>query len=80
MKKLILSAVILFVLVSTDVKAQCTDSFFSYGTISANKKEYKLDSIIKSEINTNSNRAPLGSGMLILGGLALGYAILKKGE
>ena len=82
MKKIIL-AIALFVAVGLSANAQ-SDGFFSTGS---NFKEYRDDVWAQDMPVWPGQRgvdydfaaeAPLGSGLLLLGGLALAYGIRKK--
>ena len=61
----------------TNLYAQGNDSFFDYKSTSLNDRNYKYNEITAA-VDTETNRAPLGAGLLILGTLALGYASLKN--
>ena len=81
MKKIIL-AIALFAAVSASAQS---DGFFSYNTIDSNRggsSEWGAIPTLPSshgfDFDQNAAPAPLGSGLLILGGLAIFYAKRKK--
>lgn len=77
MKKIVLSLMLIMMLFANIVlKAQSKDSFFDYEV--ANEKVYKYDNSVGTDNTTNFNRAPLGNGLLLLGGMALTYAFMTK--
>ena len=81
MKNLVLSLTLILALCcQMKVAAQGRYTLFDYEMSSANGNEYKIyeESDVHSDYETDFNRAPVGGGLLILGGLAICYAIRKQ--
>mgnify|MGYP003441266344 FL=1 len=80
MKRIIISSVIFLTLcLHSNLNAQGKDSFLDYRMPSSDIKGYESGEM-KSDIDTEENRAPIGAGLFVLGALALGYASLKNNE
>ena len=83
MKKIIL-AISLFAAVSFSANAQKSDAFFTSNYNYEQNRESSVqggwaDVVGLPGHNSSSNEdAPLGSGLLLLGGMALGYAAMRK--
>ncbi len=74
MKNIILFLAFVMILCCNDASAQKKISYQN-DTESVNRKSYKYASLDSSD---EADKVPLGSGLLILGGLAFGYAFVKK--
>ena len=68
-----------------NLNAQNTDGFFAYSSIDSNRggsSEWGAIPTLPSshgfDFDQNAAPAPIGSGLLILGGLALAYRIRKN--
>jgi hypothetical protein len=83
MKKILSILVIAFALLSNNV-LQAQDAFFSYSVNDDNREGSGINNRIvvpnSHELlkNQNADPAPLGSGLLILTSLGIGYVSLKK--
>lgn len=83
MKKILSILLIAFALLSNNV-LQAQDAFFSYSVNDDNREGSGINNRIvvpsSHELleNQNADPAPLGSGLLILTSLGIGYVSLKK--
>jgi hypothetical protein len=82
MKKILLASIFVALLGCGSLLAQ-SDGFFSYQDYGSNRTNdyYAIYPSIPASHGGTENvesQVPLGSGLLIFGGLALGYAVLKK--
>ena len=81
MKKIIL-AIALFAAVSANAQSY-SDGFFKYNNVEEQRtsnSEWTLPTMIGHGLNTDQDgdSAPLGSGLLLLGGMAVLYASRKR--
>ena len=84
MKRLITTAIFAIAFMM-NLNAQNTDGFFAYSSIDSNRggsSEWGAIPTLPSshgfDFDQNAAPAPIGSGLLILGGLALAYGIRKN--
>ena len=84
MKRLITTAIFAIAFMM-NLNAQNTDGFFAYSSIDNNRggsSEWGAIPTLPSshgfDFDQNAAPAPIGSGLLILGGLALAYGIRKN--
>ncbi|MBR5781540.1 MAG: hypothetical protein IKY27_06115 [Bacteroidales bacterium] len=84
MKRLI-TTTIFAIAFMMNLNAQNTDGFFAYSSIDSNRggsSEWGAIPTLPSshgfDFDQNAAPAPIGSGLLILGGLALAYGIRKN--
>ena len=84
MKRLI-TTTIFAIAFMMNLNAQNTDGFFAYSSIDSNRggsSEWGAIPTLPSshgfDFDQNAAPAPIGSGLLVLGGLALAYGIRKN--
>ncbi|MBR5603370.1 MAG: hypothetical protein IKW51_04065, partial [Bacteroidales bacterium] len=84
MKRLITTAIFAIAFMM-NLNAQNTDGFFAYSSIDSNRggsSEWGAIPTLPSshgfDFDQNAAPAPIGSGLLVLGGLALAYGIRKN--